>query len=451
MTFTVTVVGRPNVGKSTLFNRLIGKKLAIVNNTPGVTRDRREGEGRIADLRFRIIDTAGYEDATGDKLEARMRTQTEKALREADVALFLIDARAGPTPVDEYFAAWLRRQEVPVVLAANKCEGRAGQTGLAEAYGLGLGDPVPLSAEHGQGLSELYDALKAFYWKDATPSGTDTADENDEGVSSRPLQLAIVGRPNVGKSTLVNALLGEERMLTGAEAGITRDSIATPWSWKGRPVRLVDTAGLRRKARISGKVETLSVSDTLRTVRFAQVVVLLIDATVGLEKQDLTIARIVIEEGRALIIAINKWDLADQPQKILRGITDRLQTSMPRVRGIPLVTLSALTGKGAERLPPAVFDIFEVWNTRVPTGRLNAWLEAMQEHHPPPLAKGRRVRIRYITQAKTRPPTFVLFVSQPQGLPESYLRYLENDIRETFNLPGVPIRMHMRKGRNPYV
>ncbi|HEB79856.1 MAG TPA: ribosome biogenesis GTPase Der [Rhodospirillales bacterium] len=451
MTFTVAIVGRPNVGKSTLFNRLAGKRLALVDDTPGVTRDRREAEGNIAGLRFKLIDTAGLEDAGDDSLEARMRAQTEQALEDADAVLFVIDARAGLTPLDEHFSGWLRRRSAKVILVANKCEGHGAKSlgaasGLPEAYSLGLGDPIPISAEHGEGMGDLYDVLAPFE-KDASapPEGKD----DDE----RPLQLAVIGRPNVGKSTLVNRLLGEERMLTGPEAGITRDSISTTFWHKGRGVQLVDTAGLRRKARVKEKLEGLSVGDSLRAIRFAQVTALVIDAVTGLEKQDLTIARLVIKEGRALIIILNKWDLAKDRKKALGQVADRLRTSLPKVRGVPVITCSALSGDGAGAgdLLPAVFEIFDVWSGRVPTGRLNRWLEAVVERHPPPLVQGRRPRLRYITQAKTRPPTFVVFSSRAKGLPEAYVRYLTNALREDFNLPGTPLRLHVRKGENPYV
>ena len=445
MTFTVAIIGRPNVGKSTLFNRLVGRRLALVDDTPGVTRDRREGEAALGDLRFTVIDTAGLEDVDDGSLEARMRAQTEQALEIADVALLLIDARAGLTPLDQHFANWLRQRRVPVVLVANKCEGRVSEADISEAYALGLGDPLPVSAEHNEGMVNLYEALAPFA-DDKRREGEDLETRGEEA----PLQLAIVGRPNVGKSTLVNRLLGEDRMLTGPEAGITRDSISVPSSFEGRNVQLVDTAGLRRKARVAEKLEGMSVADSLRTIRFAQVVVLVLDAGMGMEKQDLAIARMVIEEGRALILALNKWDLAKDRKKALGRVTDRLQTSLPQVRGIPVITCSALTGDGVDELLPAVFAIFEDWNRRISTGRLNRWLEVVSERHPPPLVQGRRVRLRYATQAKTRPPTFVIFASRPQGLPDSYVRYLENSLRDDFNLPGVPLRLHLRKGKNPY-
>lgn len=445
MTFTLAIVGRPNVGKSTLFNRLVGKSHAIVDDTPGVTRDRREAEGRLADLRFKIIDTAGLEDADDESLEGRMQIQTEAALEEADVALMLLDARAGVTPLDKHFSQILRRLNTPVILVANKCEGKAVEAGVGEAYGLGLGDPIPISAEHGQGLSELYDAL-APYEHDELGAEDDLEDEFE-----RPLKLAIVGRPNVGKSTLVNELLGENRMLTGPEAGITRDSIAIAWEYEGRRIQLADTAGLRRKARIKEKLESLSVDDTLRSIRYAEAVVLLLDAEEAMEKQDLTIARFVIEEGRALVIVLNKWDLVKaQGKKVLQQLHDRLERSLPQVRGVPIITMSALTGRGPEKLLPKVLALHDLWNSRISTSKLNDWLNMITEEHPPPLASGRRVRLRYMTQAKSRPPTFAIFVNRPEKLPDSYLRYLMNRIREDFNLPGVPLRLHTRKGGNPY-
>ncbi len=448
MSFTLAIIGRPNVGKSTLFNRLVGKRLAIVDDTPGVTRDRREGKARLSDLRFTVIDTAGLEEAREGALEARIREQTERALAEADAALLLIDARSGLTPMDKHFADWLRRGATPVILVANKCEGRAGEAGLLEAYALGLGDPVPLSAEHGEGLADLYDALRPFAHE--APERVEDGNDGDGPLSLAPLSLAIVGRPNVGKSTLVNELLGEDRMLTGPDAGVTRDAIATTWKYGDREIRLVDTAGLRRKARVREKLESLSTGDAIRTIRFAQVVVLVLEGAAP-DKQDLTIARKVIDEGRALVIAVNKWDRVKNRKAVLEALNDRLEKSLPQVRGIPIVTLSALTGKGVERLLPAVLGIFEVWNRRAPTAGLNRWLDHMTQRHPPPLAQGRRVRLRYITQAKTRPPTFVVFTSRPvKALPESYMRYLVNALREDFDLPGIPIRLHLKKGKNPY-
>ena len=443
MTFTVAIVGRPNVGKSTLFNRLTGKRLAIVNGQPGVTRDRREGEARLGDLSFTVIDTAGLDEASANSLEARMLAQTERALADADLALMLIDARAGLTPIDEHFAHWLRRKPTPVILVANKCEGGGGEAGLWEAHALGLGDPIAVSAEHGEGMGELHQALAPF-------AGGQIPPEEEASQEQRPLQLAIVGRPNVGKSTLANRLLGEERLLTGPEAGITRDAIPVSWTFQGRAIRLVDTAGLRRKSKIGEKLEGLSASDALRAIRFAQVVVLVVDGEAGMDKQDLSIARLVADEGRGLILAINKWDLVKDREAALRRLRDRLGISLSQARGVPLLTLSALTGGGVDKLLPKVLAVFEIWSRRVATGELNRWLAEVGERHPPPVSKGRRVRLRYITQAKSRPPTFILFASRPEGLPDSYLRYMTNELREAFNLPGVPIRLHPRKGRNPY-
>jgi GTP-binding protein len=448
MSFTVAIVGRPNVGKSTLFNRLVGRRQAIVDDRPGVTRDRREGAARFGGLEFTLLDTAGLEDAADVTLEGRMMRQTDEAVAAADLVLFVIDGRAGATPVDHHFADWLRSRGKPVMLVVNKCEGASAAAGVLDAYSLGVGDPIAISAEHGLGMSELFDALAPFAEdRSAEADKEGAADEDDGG----PLRLAIVGRPNVGKSTLINRLVGEERLLTGPEAGITRDAIAVEWHWRDRPVRLVDTAGLRRKARVSDRLEKLSIDDTLRAVRFAEVVVLVLDARMMLERQDLTIARLVADEGRALVLAVNKWDLVRDTNAALATLNDRMQTSLSQVKGVPTVPLSALTGRGLDRLMTAVFDIYDIWNRRVPTGELNRWLEAVTDSHPPPLSAGRRIRLRYMTQAKARPPTFAIFANKPADLPESYTRYLVNLLRDDFGLKGVPIRIVMRKGKNPYV
>jgi GTP-binding protein len=444
----VAIIGRPNVGKSTLFNRLVGRRLALVDDTPGVTRDRRVGHAELAGSGFTVIDTAGLEEADADTLAGRMRRQTERAVTEADVALLLIDARAGITPLDQAFARWLRRGGTPAVLVANKCEGRAGGGGFYEAYELGLGEPVPISAEHGEGLADLAEALMPHLQAAEAAEAAGAAPGAE--AAEPPIQLAVVGRPNVGKSTLVNAFLGEERLLTGPEPGITRDAIAVDWTWAGRRLRLVDTAGLRRRARIEQRLEKISTADTMRAVRLAHVVIMVVEAEAILEKQDLTIARHVIDEGRALVVAVNKWDLVEDHTAALARLRDRLETSLPQVRGIPTVTVSALRGQRLDRLMDAVLRAYDVWNTRIGTGPLNRWLAGMVEAHPPPVVQGRRLKLRYATQVKARPPTFALWTSRPGELPESYLRYLVNGLREAFDLPGVPIRMHLRKGRNPY-
>jgi len=441
MSFAVAILGRPNVGKSTLFNRLVGRRLALVDDTPGVTRDRREGEGWIADLGFRVVDTAGLEEAAPLSLAARMQTQTERALDRVDVGLLVIDAREGVTEADRHFANWLRRTGKPVVLVANKAEGRAALPGIAEAYRLGLGDPVTISAEHGEGLAELYERLVPF----------SRTEENALAMEeAKALKLAIVGRPNVGKSTLVNRLIGEERLLTGPEAGITRDAISIDWLSHDRRIQLIDTAGLRRKPRVEEKLEQLSVSDALRAIRFAETVILVMDSLQPLERQDLTIARLVADEGRALVLAANKWDIADEPAVQLKRLRERAAISLPQLSGISIVPVSGLTGFGLDAMMTAVFAADDVWNRRVRTADLNRWLAAVRERHPPPLVAGRQLSLRYITQVNTRPPTFALFASKPGELQDSYRRYLVNTLRQDFDLPGTPIRMMLRKGKNPY-
>ena len=452
---TVAIVGRPNVGKSTLFNRLTGKKLALVDDRPGVTRDRREGDGSLGGLPFRLVDTAGLEDADDGSLTDRMKQQTKIAIAEADVVLFLMDAREGVTIADRDVAALLRRDSGKTIVICNKCEGRAGITGVAEAHALGLGHPIPISAEHGEGLGDLFDALVeklgAPRFSDPEDSFEDEGENSDdEDDPSAPMRLAVVGRPNVGKSTLINRLLGEERMLTGPEAGITRDAISVPFTWRGRNFRLCDTAGMRRRARIDEKLEKMSVTDSLRAIRYAEVVVLTLDGNDGLDKQDLTIAGHVIEEGRALVLAVNKWDIVPDRDKALLAITDRLQHSLPQVKGLPVVTVSAKDGRNLDKLMTTVLEQHQRWNKRVSTADVNRFLEGAVEANPPPMVSGRALRIRYGTQVKGRPPTFALFVSKPEELPDSYTRYLVNGLRERFGMPGVPIRIVLRKRKNPY-
>jgi GTP-binding protein len=450
LAFTVAIIGRPNVGKSTLFNRLVGRRLALVHDLPGVTRDRREAQAEVADLSFRLIDTAGLEEAAPETLAGRMRKQTEAAIAEADLALFLIDARAGITPADEHFAAALRTSGLPVVLVANKTESRAADSGVLEAYALGFGDPIPVSAEHGIGMPDLYDAIREAMGAEDEDAGEGAAEEEPGEDETKPLSVAIIGQPNAGKSTLVNRLIGEERMLTGPEAGITRDAIAVDWEWRGRPFRLADTAGLRRKAKVTDKLETLSAGDALRIVRFAEVVVLVMDATAPFEKQDLQLADRVAEEGRALVLALNKWDLVEEPQARLKVLREDLEETLTQVRGVPLVPVSALTGSGLDRLMETVVAIHKTWNARVPTAALNRWLAEMTVRHPPPAVSGRRIKLKYLTQSKTRPPTFYLSCSRPEALPDAYRRYLVNGLREDFKLAGVPIRLMLRKEKNPY-
>ena len=446
MSLTVAIVGRPNVGKSTLFNRLVGRRAALVDPTPGVTRDRIQGEGRIGPLAFTAIDTAGLAEGPDASLEGRLRRQTATALAEADLALMLVDAKAGLTALDRHFASWLRRQDTPVILVANKCEGQAALSFASEAWALGLGAPIPISAQNGEGLADLAQAIEAT----ATRAGD--AAEAAEGDADQPLRLVVAGRPNVGKSSLINRLLADERLLTGPEPGLTRDAVTVAWQWRGRRIELVDTAGLRRRARIErGGLEELSSRSALAALRRAEVVLLLLDATTPLDRQDLTIANRAVEAGRALVVAANKWDLVAEPNAALAQLRERIETRLPQVRGVPCLPVSVLTGKNLQRVLPMVVEAHERWSRRVPTAALNRWLEQALSAHPPPMAKGRRVKVRYATQIATRPPTFVLFVSQAGALPDSYLRYLANGLRETFDLAGVPLRLLPRAGENPYV
>ncbi len=447
----VAIVGRPNVGKSTLFNRLVGKKLALVDDRPGVTRDRREGDAHLLGLDFRVVDTAGYEDEDPNTLPGRMRRQTEAAVKTADVALFLIDARAGIVPLDEEIARWLRESTTPIVLVANKVEGRAGEQGVLESLALGFGDPVQLSAEHGEGVADLFEALLPYLDREEVDAAED--DEDAERPDA-PLKLAIVGRPNAGKSTLVNRMLGEDRMITGPEAGITRDSIAIDWTWNGpdgpREVRLIDTAGMRKRAKVQDKLEKLSVADALHAVDFAEVVVLLLDATLGLEAQDLRIADKVLSEGRALIIALNKWDVAADPSSLFNGVRKALEDGLSQVKGVPLLTVSAVTGKGIDQLLAAAFETRAAWSRRVPTGELNRWFERAVEANPPPAPGGKRIKMRYVTQVKARPPSFVIFGTRVDQLPASYERYLMNSMRRDLGFGAVPVRLTLRAPRNPF-
>lgn len=440
----VVIIGRPNVGKSTLFNRLVGRRLALVDDTPGVTRDRREGDATLFDLNFIAVDTAGLEEAGPETLSGRMRAQTEAALKDAAAVLLVIDSRAGLTPLDRHFAAWLRTADVPVVLVANKAEGRSGDDGIMESFELGLGQAIAISAEHGEGLADLFEALAPFV--DAATVGYEDDGEATEG----PLKLAIVGRPNAGKSTLINTLLSEDRLVTGPEAGITRDSIAIEWVWGGRPVRLIDTAGVRKNAKVHEKLEKLSVADTRRAIDFAEVVVLLLDATLGLEAQDLRIADQVLQEGRALIIALNKWDAAEDQSRLFQGVRKALEEGLAQIKGVPLLTVSGKTGKGLDVLIKAAFEQRDAWSRRVPTSALNRWFEAALDRNPPPAPGGKRIKLRYVTQVKSRPPSFVVFGNRLSEVPESYRRYLVNSLCDDLGFAGVPIRLTLRGGKNPY-
>ncbi|HSI19070.1 MAG TPA: ribosome biogenesis GTPase Der [Sphingomonas sp.] len=450
----VAIIGRPNVGKSTLFNRLVGKRLALVDDRPGVTRDRREGDANLVGLDFRVVDTAGYEEDAAATLPGRMRAQTEAAVAMADVALFMIDARAGLVPLDEEIARWLRGATIPIILVANKAEGKAGETGILESLALGFGDPVQLSAEHGEGMGDLLEALLPHIDR---PEGEEAAEDEDEDNPDAPLKLAIVGRPNAGKSTLINRMLGEDRLITGPEAGITRDSIAVDWMWpdpkenRERAVRLIDTAGMRKKALVQDKLEKLSVADARHAIDFAEVVVLLLDATRGLEAQDLRIADAVLQEGRALVVAINKWDVAEDASRLFNGVRAALEEGLSQVKGVPVLTVSAATGKGLDMLLQVAFETREAWSKRIGTGELNRWFERAVEANPPPAPGGKRIKLRYLTQAKTRPPGFVLFGTRVDQLPMSYQRYLINGIRRDLGFGAVPVRLTLRAPKNPFV
>ena len=453
MSFTLAIVGRPNVGKSTLFNRLVGKRLALVDDQPGVTRDLREGEARLGDLRFTVVDTAGLEEASDGSLPARMRALTETAVAQADVCLFLTDARAGLVPADHIFADLLRRAGAEVILGVNKAEGRDGEASVLEAFALGLGEPIGLSAEHGEGLGELYSALLPHAERlaaEAAETAFDPSKDDDPLAENRPLQIAVVGRPNAGKSTLINKILGQDRLLTGPEAGITRDSIAVDTQWEGRRYRIFDTAGMRRKAKVQEKLERLSVGDALRAIRFAEVVVVLMEADNAFETQDLRIADLAEREGRAIVLAVNKWDIAEDRGERVKELREQAARLLPQLRGAPVVTVSGLTGRGLNRLAEAITQTHAIWNTRISTARLNEWLGKMTQAHPPPAPGGRRIKLRYITQVKSRPPSFVVMCSRAKELPESYVRYLVGGLRDDFGITGVPIRLMLRASENPY-
>ena len=457
MSFTIAIIGRPNVGKSTLFNRLVGQKLALVDDQPGVTRDRREGAGKLGDLEFTLIDTAGLDEGPKGSLTARMQEQTEAAIAAADALMFVIDARMGLTPNDRAFADFARRANKPVVLVANKSEGKHGEAGAMESYALGLGDPVPISAEHGEGLSDLYDALRVLMPEppeddadEDDPHAFENVDGEDESLSTRPIRVAVLGRPNAGKSTMINRLLGEERLLTSPEAGTTRDSIAVDVTWKGREFRVFDTAGLRRRSRIEDRLEKLSVSDALRAVRFAEVVVLMMDAQSRFEEQDLRLADLIEREGRAIVIAVNKWDLMERAPNQIARLREDADHWLPQMRGVPVVAVSGMMGEGIDRLMSAIEDAYAVWNRRTSTAQLNRWFEQAVQTNPPPAVSGRRLKLNYITQSKARPPSFVVFCSRADAVPESYLRYLINSMRVAFDLPGTPMRITLREKDNPF-
>ena len=452
MSYTIAIIGRPNVGKSTLFNRLVGQKLALVDDTPGVTRDRREGAAKLGDLEFTIIDTAGLDEGAKGSLTARMQEQTETAIELADALFFVIDARMGLTPNDRAFADFARRANKPVLLLANKSEGKHGEIGAMESYALGLGDPIQISAEHGEGMGELYDELAKLVPEPVEEEEEETIAEewSDEEIASRPIRVAIVGRPNAGKSTTINHLLGEERLLTSPEAGTTRDSISVEVDYKGRNFRIFDTAGLRRRSRIEEKLEKLSVADALRAVRFAEVVVMMMDSQNKFEEQDLRITDLVEREGRALVLAVNKWDLVEKRGGMIGQLRTEADHWLPQIKGVPIVAISGLMGEGIDRLMAAIQEAYKIWNRRIPTAALNRWFEDAISTNPPPAVSGRRLKLNYITQTKARPPSFVVFCSRADAVPESYLRYLTNSMRQAFDLPGTPVRITLREKANPF-